>query len=214
MNILIADYHQLFCAGLRLLLDHFPEDTVFDEVRTFGGLVEQCRSGRHYDLVLMDLRMPGWSGFGDIRQVLELQPGTPLVVISASQESADIWQALEQGARGFIPKSSTSVILKGALDLVLSGGVYVPPVALQSGAAPAEAHPEGEEDHCGFKDLTSRQCEVLAALRTGKSNKQIAYDLRLSEGTVKIHVTAILRSLGVSNRTEAVIAAAAKTSQQ
>jgi DNA-binding NarL/FixJ family response regulator len=209
MKILVGDPHPLFRAGLRLLLEPLREGVAFDEAGTFDGLVDQCRDGGRHDLILMDLRLPGWPGFEGLRAVRALQPDTPLVVVSASEDVGDMRQALDQGARGFIPKSSSSAVLRGALDLVLSGGVYVPPMAFRASPEPSEHHQEPEDEPRGSRGLTTRQRDVLTALRTGKSNKLIAYELGLSEGTVKIHVTAIFKALGVRNRTQAVIAAQA-----
>ena len=212
MKILIGDHHRLFRAGLRLLLEPLKEGMAFGEAGTFNELVEQCRGGERYDLILMDLRMPGWPGFKGICAVCALQPDTPLVVVSASEAVGDMHQVLEQGARGFIPKSSSSAVLRGALDLILSGGVYVPPMALHASAEPPECHRKPEDEHRGSRGLSPRQHDVLTALCTGKSNKQIAYELGLSEGTVKIHMKAVFKSFGVTNRTQAVIVAQAGAS--
>jgi DNA-binding NarL/FixJ family response regulator len=213
MKILIGDDHQLFRAGLRLLLEPLKDGMAFDEVGTFDGLVDQCRDGGHYDLILMDLRMPGWLvGFEGIRAVRALQPDTPLVVVSASEAVGDIRQALDHGASGFIPKSSGFLIMQGTLDLVFSGGVYLPPMVLHASAEPPEGHQGSEDEHRGSGGLTKRQRAVLTAVCAGKPNKVIAYELGLAEGTVKIHVTAILKSLGVRNRTQAVIFAQARAS--
>jgi DNA-binding NarL/FixJ family response regulator len=212
MKILISDHHQLFRAGLRLLLEPLKEGMAFGEVGTFDELVDQCRDGGRYDLILMDLRMPGWPGFEGIGAVRALQPDTPLVVVSVSEDGGDIRQAFDHGVDGYIPKSSSSAVLRGALDLVLSGGVYVPPMALHVSPEPPERHREPEDEHRGSRRLSPRQHEVLTALCTGKSNKQIAYELGLSEGTVKIHVTAVFKSFGVRNRTQAVIVAQAGAS--
>ena len=217
MKILIGDVHELFRAGLRLLLEPLQEGMSFGEAGTFDGLVDRCRGGERHDLILMDLRLPGWPGFEGLRAVRALQPDTPLVVVSASEAVGDMRQVLEQGARGFIPKSSSSAVLRGALDLVLSGGVYVPPMAFRASPEPPERHQEPEDEHHqepedeprGSRGLSPRQREVLAGLCVGKSNKQISYELGLSEGTVKIHVTAVFKSFGVRNRTQAVIAAQA-----
>jgi DNA-binding NarL/FixJ family response regulator len=210
MKILIGDHHQLFRAGLRLLLEPLKEGMAFGEVGTFNELIEQCRGGERYDLILMDLRMPGWPGFKGIRAVCALQPDTPLVVVSASEAVGDMHQVLEQGARGFIPKSSSSAILKGALGLVLSGGVYVSPMVLHASPEPPKRHRKPEDEHRGSRGLSPRQHDVLTGLCTGKSNKQIAYELGLSEGTVKIHIKAVFKSFGVTNRTQAVIVAQAR----
>ncbi|WP_207458444.1 response regulator transcription factor [Azospirillum sp. SYSU D00513] len=216
MKILIGDDHLLFREGLRRLLEQLHADAVFVEAGTFGEVVEQCRSGTGFDVVLMDLHMPGWPGFEGLREVQSLQPGVPVVVISASEALSDIRGALDHGATGYIPKSSSVKVMMGALNLVFSGGIYLPPGALSFGtaadAAPRRRAMELTERNGGSYGLTQRQREVLECLRAGKSNKQIAYELGLSEGTVKIHVTAIFKSLGVKNRTQAVIAAAAMAS--
>lgn len=213
MKILIGDDHLLFREGLRRLLEQLHSDATFVEAGTFGEVVEQCRSGGSFDVVLMDLHMPAWPGFDGLREVQSLQPGVPVVVISASESLADIRGALDHGATGYIPKSSSVKVMMGALNLVFSGGIYVPPGAL---SAATEAAPRRRSLDIGDRSsgygLTQRQREVLECLRAGKSNKQIAYELGLSEGTVKIHVTAIFKSLGVKNRTQAVIAAAAMAS--
>jgi DNA-binding NarL/FixJ family response regulator len=215
MKILIGDDHLLFREGLRRLLEQLHADASFTEAGTFGEVVEQCHRGISFDVILMDLHMPGWPGFEGLREVQSLQPGVPVVVISASEALSDIRGALDHGATGYIPKSSSVKVMMGALNLVFSGGIYLPPGALSFGA-PVEAMPRrrGLEiaDRNSSYGLTQRQREVLECLRAGKSNKQIAYELGLSEGTVKIHVTAIFKSLGVKNRTQAVIAAAAMAS--
>jgi Response regulator containing a CheY-like receiver domain and an HTH DNA-binding domain len=214
MRILIGDDHLLFREGLRRLLEQLHAEATFVEAGTFSEVLEQCRVGGAFDVVLMDLHMPNWPGFDGLREVQSLQPGVPVVVISASESLSDIRGALDHGATGYIPKSSSVKVMMGALNLVFSGGIYVPPGALT--AASAEPMPRRRAhdgvDRNGSYGLTQRQREVLDCLRAGKSNKQIAYELGLSEGTVKIHVTAIFKSLGVKNRTQAVIAAAAMAS--
>jgi DNA-binding NarL/FixJ family response regulator len=214
MKILIGDDHLLFREGLRRLLEQLHADATFVEAGTFGELIEHCRSDERFDVVLMDLHMPGWPGFEGMREVRDLQDGTPVVVISASEALSDIRGALDAGATGYIPKSSSVKVMMGALNLVFSGGIYVPPGAINFGAdvAPRRRPLDGTGERGGNYGLTQRQREVLDCLRAGKSNKQIAYELGLSEGTVKIHVTAIFKSLGVKNRTQAVIAAAAMAS--
>ncbi|HYD30218.1 MAG TPA: response regulator transcription factor [Azospirillaceae bacterium] len=209
MKILIGDDHLLFREGLRRLLDQLDPQAVFSDASTFGEMLAHCQSGAPFDLILIDLQMPGWPGFSGLSQIRNLLSSTPLVVVSASESHADMRAALEHGAAGFIPKSSSVKVMLSALHLVLSGGVYVPPAALNSfGNAPAEAGiPPLPDRQGGHHGLTQRQWEVLTCLREGKSNKQIAAELGLSEGTVKIHVTAIFKSLGVKNRTQAVIAA-------
>lgn len=209
MRILIGDDHLLFREGLRRLLEQLSADAVFLDASTFSEVMSAARLDPPPDLVLIDLQMPGWPGFEGIGELRAMLPRIPIVVVSASESVADMRAALEQGASGFIPKSSSVNVMLGALNLVFSGGVYVPPIALMTDepgvASPAAPAPSQRP---GGALLTQRQWEVLNCLREGKSNKQIAYELGLSEGTVKIHVTAIFKSLGVKNRTQAVIAAA------
>jgi len=212
MRILIGDDHLLFREGLRRLLEQLSADAVFVDASTFGEVASAAGAEPPPDLVLIDLQMPGWPGFEGIGRLRAMLPRTPVVVVSASENAADMRAALEQGASGFIPKSSSVNVMIGALNLVFSGGVYVPPMALLSddgaGTGAGAAASAGPGPRAGGAVLTQRQWEVLNCLREGKSNKQIAYELGLSEGTVKIHVTAIFKSLGVKNRTQAVIAAA------
>lgn len=214
MKILIGDDHLLFREGLCRLLEQMHHDTQFTEAGSFAEVAAACQHDDHFDVILLDLNMLGWPGFGGIRDIQALQPGTPVVVISASESLNDIRGALDHGATGYIPKSSSVKVMIGALNLVMSDGIYVPPMAIAFAAdvnqhrrRPAES-PASAADRAGLSGLTQRQKEVLDCLRAGKSNKQIAYELGLSEGTVKIHVTAIFKSLGVKNRTQAVIATA------
>lgn len=205
MRILIGDDHVLFREGLRRLLEQIKGESEFLEASNFNELLDMAGTGGPVDLVLTDLRMPGWPGFGGITMLRERQPNAKVVVISASEAHADVRDALEHGAAGYIPKSSSVKIMLSALDLVFSGGVYVPPTVLRDGGE-TEARPVPPADPALEQLLTQRQREVLERLREGKSNKQIAHELGLSEGTVKIHMTAIFKSLGVRNRTQAAMA--------
>ncbi len=206
MKILIGDDHVLFREGLRRLLEQLKDGASFGEASNFDELLAMAGSGEPYDLVLTDLRMPGWPGFSGIGALQAKQPKAKIVVVSASEAHADVRDALENGAAGYIPKSSSVKIMLSALDLIFSGGIYVPATVLRDSgdaeprAAVLPADPQLEQL------LTHRQREVLDRLREGKSNKQIAHELGLSEGTVKIHMTAIFKSLGVRNRTQAAMA--------
>lgn len=212
MNILIGDDHLLFREGLGRLLMQLSADAVFTECGTYDEVLQYCQSDQDFDLILLDLQMPGWPGYAGIQQICEMQAGTPVVIVSASESQNDVRSALDAGASGYIPKSSSVKIMLSALNLVFSGGIYVPPAALQSDSHAVSANAGNQAGAApsggggGMPSLTQRQRDVLRCLREGKSNKQIAYELGLSEGTVKIHVTAVMRSLGVRNRTQAVIA--------
>jgi len=206
MHILIGDDHPLFREGIHRLLEQMFPDAQYLFATTFDEVLARCQGHEQLDLILTDLQMPGWPGFSGIREVRGLRPETPIVVVSASESQSDVRAALEHGATGYIPKSSSVKIMLSALNLVLAGGIYVPPTAVQGEPTPAPPRPVLAE-RTGTEMLTQRQLDVLRCLQEGKSNKQIAYDLGLSEGTVKIHVTAIFKSLGVKNRTQAVISA-------
>lgn len=147
-------------------------------------------------LAVVDLQMPGMEGLAGLQRLREALDGRPLVVASGQDDPATIRAVLAAGVAGFIPKTAGADMLLQALRLVLGGGVYVPPQALAGLSAPV---PEA--------GLTSRQAEVLHALARGEPNKQIARTLGLSEGTVKLHLAAILRVLQARNRTEAVVRA-------
>ncbi|WP_042695199.1 response regulator transcription factor [Azospirillum sp. B506] len=210
MKILIGDDHVLFREGLRRLLEQLRDNADFAEASNFDELLEMAASkDQAYDLVLTDLRMPGWPGFSGIGMLRDRQPNAKVVVVSASEAQADVREALENGAAGYIPKSSSVKIMLSALDLIFSGGVYVPATVLREGVESDQRGAGGvipPTDPQLEQLLTQRQREVLDRLREGKSNKQIAHELGLSEGTVKIHMTAIFKSLGVRNRTQAAMA--------
>ncbi|MBP7339793.1 response regulator transcription factor [Niveispirillum sp.] len=210
MKILIGDDHLLFREGLCRLLTQLDDQAGFVEAGTFDEVRELARDGQDFDLVLLDLQMPGFPGFSGVQEICEAQAGTPVVIVSASESQSDVRAALDAGASGYIPKSSSVKIMLSALNLIFSGGIYVPPAAILGdgpGVGGTVGHAAGGGGSAaGAPTLTQRQRDVLRCLREGKSNKQIAYELGLSEGTVKIHVTAVMRSLGVRNRTQAVIA--------
>jgi DNA-binding NarL/FixJ family response regulator len=206
MRILIGDDHVLFREGLRRLLEQLKDGSDFQEASNFNELLDIAAAGGTFDLVLTDLRMPGWPGFEGIEMLRERQPDAKVVVVSASEAHGDVRDALERGAAGYIPKSSSVKIMLSALDLIFSGGVYVPPTVLRDPVSEPESRSMPPSDPALEQLLTQRQREVLERLREGKSNKQIAHELGLSEGTVKIHMTAIFKSLGVRNRTQAAMA--------
>ena len=209
MRILIGDDHVLFREGLRRLLEQLKEGSDFVEASNFDEMLDLCGSEDKFDLILTDLRMPGWPGFSGIQALREKQPEAKVVVVSASEAHHDVRDALEHGSAGYIPKSSSVKIMLSALDLIFSGGVYVPPTVLREGTVADTADARAAmppADPALEQLLTQRQREVLERLREGKSNKQIAHELGLSEGTVKIHMTAIFKSLGVRNRTQAAMA--------
>jgi DNA-binding NarL/FixJ family response regulator len=215
MNILIVDDHQLVRDGLRAVLSTLRDaDGNAPRITDVGGYQEAIAASdaaRDLDLILLDLRLPDVAGFAALVDLHERHPAVPVIVMSGIDDSAIVREALDLGARGFVPKTSPSAIVLGAVRLVLSGGTYLPPEALNRATAPAPAHDLPPGGATGESlGLTPRQSEVLALLLRGKSNKMICRELDLSEGTVKNHVAAILRALDVTTRVQAVVVAAKK----
>ena len=198
MKILIVDDHALFREGLCYVLESLADEISLFEVSNCEHAIEFASKNPDLDMVLLDLNMPDRDGFSALDTFTEHYPATLVVVISASKQRSDMQRALDAGAVGYIPKDTTSEVMIGALRLVLSGGVYMP-------AGMLDEQKTNEVNSINL--LTPRQVEVLQLLIHGESNKKIAQQLELAEATVKMHVTSILKGLGVNNRTQAVIAA-------
>lgn len=203
MRILLADDHPLFREGIKPLLQKLDAHVEIIEAKDYPSAFEAARQAAELDLALIDLYMPGIDAREGIARFRAAFPDVPLIILSASERPDDIQQLLAMGALGYITKSLPSDIILYALRLVLAGGVYLPP-SLLGGKSLAER----DTGSSGQKvNLTQRQREVLRELAQGKSNRQIAEALRVTEGTVKIHLATIFRLLNVSNRTEAVVVA-------
>ena len=206
MTVLVVDDHPLFRDGLKLVLQQLADGTRVVAESDATRALEAARSIPDLDLVLLDLGLPGIDGYAAIERFAQVSPGVPVVIVSAREDPAEVRRAIDLGATGYIPKSTPAATLLDALRLVLGGGVYVPPLLVRAvrpqaqGASTATQEPPPE-------DLTQRQIDVLALLAEGKSNKAIARELDLSEKTVKAHVTAVFRALGVINRTQAALEA-------
>lgn len=197
MKIIVADDHPLARAGLARLLAGLAADAEVLEAADFPSVKETLAAHPDADLALVDLAMPGMTGAASIESLAKCSPSVPLVVVSASDNPRDMREALAAGAAGYVPKNADPRHLLGALRLVLSGGTYIPP---QLAHAPPQALVPPPA-------LTPRQREVLAALIEGRSNKEIARELALTEQTVKGHLLAIFKALNVRNRVQAVRAA-------
>ena len=206
MNILLIDDHALFREGLKFLLRSLDAALEVDEASDCAKALEHA-AARSYDLVLLDLKMPGVAGLDALAALHDAVPDAPLVVLSGEDNPGVVRAAIERGAMGFIPKSSTPEVLIQALRLVLARGVYLPPAVLDAARAPASVALPGTGDMV-LPGLTPRQMDVLRCVIRGKSNKIIARELDVSEGTVKAHLSSVLRALDARNRTEAVYAAA------
>ena len=203
LNIIIADDHPLFRNALRQALSgSFANTNWFeaDSADALQALLEQTETS--YDMVLLDLQMPGSHGYSTLIHLRTHFPELPVVVISAHEDAMTISRAVHYGSAGFIPKSASMETLADALTAVLYGDMWLPAnIELQE-------IDEDATDQMASKlaDLTPQQYKVLQMFAEGLLNKQIAYDLGVSEATIKAHATAIFRKLGVRNRTQAVIA--------
>lgn len=204
---MLVDDHALFREGMRLVLQQLPDVTEILESGSFNEGLKLAEENPDLDLALMDLNMPGSEGAVSIRYFNQRYPHIPLVVVSGEEGRTIMEKVLAAGALGFVCKNSSAAVMLSALNLVLSGGVYVPPQMLRQ----AETTYRSDADRVDRRSartnefgLTARQMEVLQCIADGLSNKEIAERLYLAEGTVKIHVAATYQTLRVSNRMEAV----------
>ncbi|HEY0914555.1 MAG TPA: response regulator transcription factor [Solimonas sp.] len=204
MKILLVDDHELFREGIKLLLANLAEDVVFAEAPSCAAALAHP-SGSPLDVILLDFHLPGTQGFEALRALRAHFEQPAIVVLSAEENPALIVQAIDEGAAGFIPKTSSHAVMMAALRLVLAGGTYLPPHALLGAASPTTTTQQPGDP---LAELTPRQVETLRLAMQGKANKVIAREMDVSEATVKAHLSASFRALGVRNRTEAVFTAA------
>jgi DNA-binding NarL/FixJ family response regulator len=203
-SFVIADDHPLFRGALREAVSGLFERAAIAEAGSFDEVAKLLDREGEVDLILLDLTMPGVRGFSGLMYLRAQYPSVPVVVVSANDDPAAIRRCMEFGASGFIPKTLGVEAMRAAIARVLEGGVWSPPdVDLKSGSDAATT-----ELVQRLATLTPQQVRVLMMLSEGLLNKQIAYELSVSEATVKAHVSAILQKLGVESRTQAVIAAA------
>ena len=203
-RLVIADDHPLFRGALREAVGGLLERVDIAEAGSFDELVGLLERGSDVDLLLLDLAMPGARGFSGLMYMRAQYPGVPVIVVSANEDPAAFRRCMEFGASGFIPKTLGVDEMRSAISRILGGGVWTPPdVDLTAGS-----DSEAAELMTRMATLTPQQVRVLMMLSEGLLNKQIAYQLGVSEATVKAHVSAILQKLGVESRTQAVIAAA------
>jgi DNA-binding NarL/FixJ family response regulator len=201
MKLLIVDDHPVLRAGLAALLGPPGSGTIIFQAGTAMeafGLVEQHAD---LDVVVLDLVMPGMGGLPALAEFGRRRPELPVIVLSSSEDPHEARRALALGALGYVPKSAGQHTLVAAINLVLDGEIYLPPLLLNEPVAGASRASRGGRS--GASPLTERQVEVLRRLSQGQPNKTIATELELSEKTVKAHITAIFRALNVVNRTQA-----------
>jgi len=232
MKVLLVDDHPLILSALQTVIRGLGDDVVVDGVDSAAGARAVLRQDADYDLLLLDLSLGDADGFDVLVELRQTWPALPVVVVSASERASDVIRAIDLGAMGFVPKRSSNAQLTEALQMVMSGGLYVPPMmlGLQGSALPesdtvpsvmqsrgvplgtdARAESHQRVPSLASIGLTPRQSDVLALLLKGLPNKLIARELKLSVETVKDHVAAVLRALGVSTRTQAVLAVSQMT---
>jgi DNA-binding NarL/FixJ family response regulator len=194
-RVLIADDHPLYCDALRAVVPQACPGADISEANSQEQVLSTVAAGREFGLVLLDLNLPGATGLSCLTALKKAAPTTPIVIVSAVGDPKIMQDAIMGGASAFIPKSAPGQVLINALRVILAGGTYMP-TGIVAALRGADGGPARNE-------LTLRQRHVLELLSTGLSNKRIARALDISEITVKAHVTAIFRKLGVTNRVQA-----------
>lgn len=206
MKLLVVDDHPLFRDGLAALLRQAnPNTQVLQACDSESGM-EMAQGTLDLDAVFVDLMMPGLAGEAAVKEFARRRPELPVIVLSSSENPSDVKRVLNAGALGYIPKSASPQTVLSALQLVLTGNIYVPPLlahAREQGPNPSNAAAPTST----LGQLTDRQVEVLKQLREGASNKEISTRLGIAEKTVKAHIAAIFKTLNVVNRTQAANAA-------
>jgi DNA-binding NarL/FixJ family response regulator len=236
MKFLVADDHELIRQGVKGLLRSLDPDAQFDEADSWETLAAAARPDADHDLAIVDLHMPGMSGASSLEVLLKANPALPVVVLSAEESPDEMRAVLAAGALGFVPKRQPASVMLKAIELVLSGGAYVPMEALsllgsrgtQTTPAPARAEAGAEAAELAAKgdatltepisqiqalqphqqhlleNLSPRQQDIMRLVHRGWTNKMIARELGVAEGTVKVHLSVIFRALGVHNRSTAI----------
>lgn len=223
MKILIADDHELFLKGLEFILQENLKNIQITSANSYTEIFQQLNKNDYFDLVITDLAMPGANWLNAITKIHETLPETPIIIISAVFDKEILKQTLDIGVAGYIPKTASNNLIVSAINLVLAGGVYIPHELLYTTKASTLSIEKQNDEINSLKNLekislppssssekrlTERQIDIVKCIAEGLSNKQIAYKLNLTEGTVKVHITVILKVLNVKNRTSAVIEAA------
>lgn len=200
-KFVIADDHPLFRGALKQALSGVANMTTIFEAGDFEATKSLVAANEDIDLLLLDLSMPGTSGLSGLISLRGIHSAVPMVVVSAHDDPETIRRALELGASGFISKSASMDDIRSAVQTVLSGGITAP-AGIDLGV---ERDPEVSDLIRKLQSLTPQQARVLGMMAEGRLNKQIAYELSVSEATIKAHVSAVLQKLGVDSRTQAVI---------
>lgn len=213
LRILISDDHQLYREGLAQLVSQLENDVEVVQAGTYPETMKAITASERFGLILVDLKMPLMGEMSGVAAIVREAQGAPVVIVSAFESHENVEQAMNAGVAGFLPKSSPVAVMLGAFRLVLAGDTYFP-AGLLRGTAPVIPGPGATTEDRNVETvraridmLTHRQRDVLALVGEGRSNKDIADALGISEGTVKVHVGAILKALGTTNRTQAALIA-------
>lgn len=211
MKILIADDHELFLQGLLFILQKEYANATIVTTNSYTGIFNILAEQKDFDLIITDLAMPGANWLEALKKIHQDCPEVPIIIISAVFERSILQKTFDIGVSGYVSKSFPNNLIISAINLVMAGGVYIPQELLRSDAfsTPEQINlllenTDNSDPSDNNKILTPRQMDVLNCLAKGMPNKSIARELGLSEGTVKIHITLILRALEVSNRLSAV----------
>ncbi|QSN64215.1 response regulator transcription factor [Caballeronia sp. M1242] len=209
MKFLVADDHELIRQAVKTLLRGLDHDAQFDEADSWDTLAAAAHPGANHDLAIVDLHMSGMESASSLAALLKANPALPLVVLSAEESVDEMRAVLAAGALGFVPKREPANVMQKAFELVLSGGAYVPVEALRLTDATqplgnARAAPLPSHHRHLMENLSPRQREIMRLVHRGCTNKMIARELRIAEGTVKVHLSVIFGALGVHSRSAAI----------
>lgn len=205
MKVLIIDDHPMLRDGLAAVLQQADPQTSVLQARDANEGLALADDNADLDLVILDLQLPGMEGVEAISEFARRRPGVRILILSSSEDPRDVRRSLAAGALGYVPKSAGQQLLLSAIRLVMNGDFYIPPLMLDEKPR-ADTSRAANADAVGTPVLTDRQIEILQLLSEGMPNKTIATSLKLSEKTVKVHVTAIFKTLNVVNRTQAAAA--------
>lgn len=202
MRVLLADDHDLVRESLKAYIERLAPDITVDAGRDLNDALSLMEHAAPFDVIVLDLRMPGMNGLEGLKKIRLLRPNTPVVIMSGSTDAQIVRDALALGAKGFFPKTMNGQVLVNALRQVTSGETFIPSIYLTGGEADLGLDPAGHGT--ASASFTKREQEVLQHLLRGRSNKEIAQSLGIEEVTIKLHVRGVCRKLGARNRTEAV----------